>query len=235
MEGLWRQWWRVGGAFGIGYTVLFAIGGFVLQGDSPSRDDSIEKIRTYFTDDGQVYLVGDYLIAIAFILMFLPYLVTLRWVLGSREGWPPIWSWLTVIGGVATAIMGGVAGTFWGALAIGVAENPDVDDSVIRTLMELDSYAFNVIAFPAALFVAAASVVVLRTGVLWRWLGALGLISAVLILIGAAWPIDGDEEGAVAIPGFIGFIGVSLWILLSSIHMIMMKEEPAPTERATTT
>ena len=232
MDALWQQWWRLGGIFGIGWVLLFFIGGFALQGDSPSRTDSIESIRQYFTDDGDIYLAGDYLLGIAFIFFFLPFVVTLRWVLGSGEGWPPIWSWLSVVGGVIATIWGGIAGVFWGALAVGAAKNPEVEDTSVRTLMELDIYAFSGLGLPVALFIGAASIVILRTGVMWRWLAALGLISAVLMIIGAAWPIDGDEEGAIAIPGFIGFIGAALWILISSINLLMRTQEPAPTERA---
>jgi hypothetical protein len=231
MDALWRQWWKVGGVFGIIFVVLFIIGPVFLSGETPSRDDSIEDIRAYFTDDGEIYLASDFIGGIAFVLFFLPYLVTLRWVLGSGEGWPPIWSWLTVIGGVLAVALGGTASVFWGALAIS-ASNPEVDDAAVRTLMELDTYAFTFWAFPLALFAASASLVILRTGVLWRWLAVIGLLSAILVIIGAAWPIDGDEEGALAIPGFIGFPGMALFVLISSINMIMLKEEPAPTERA---
>ncbi len=232
MDCLWRQWWRVGGMFGIGFVVIFLIGGIFLTGDTPQRDDSIEDIRKFFADDGEMYLVGDYMTGIAFIFFFLPYLVTLRWVLGSGEGWPPIWSWLTVIGGVSVVVIGGTRSVFFGALAISEG-NPDViDDAAVRLLMEMSTYAFTGFSFTLGLFVASASLVVLRTGVLWRWLAALGLLAAVLLIVGAAWPIDGDEEGALAIMGFIGAPLTLLWILISSIAMIMMKEEPAPTERA---
>jgi hypothetical protein len=74
--------------------------------------------------------------------------------------------------------------------------------------------------------------VILRTGVIWRWLAGLGLLAALLLVIGAAWPIDGDEEGAIAILGFIGAPATMLFIIISSINMIIRSEEPTPTERA---
>ena len=229
-QGLLNQWWRVGGALGIAFAILFIIGAIILQGEPPMRDDSIQEIRKYFQDDGQKYLVGDYLTGIAFVLLFLPYVVTLRWVLGSGEGWPPIWSWLTVIGGVAMVALGGAGSMAFGTLAIS-ADNTQIDDSSVRLLMELNTYAFNLFSFGMALFVASASLVILRTGVLWRWLAVPGLLAAILLIIGAAWPIDGDEQGAVAIPGFVGALLTMLFVILSSVRMIMMKEEPAPTER----
>ena len=229
-QALFKQWWRIGGAFGIGFVILF-IAGIVAQGDIPMRGDSIEEVRAYFQDDGDMYLVGDYLTGIAIVFLFLPYLVTLRWVLGSGEGWPPIWSWLTVVGGVTMVALGGAGSMTFGTLALS-ADNPEIDDSSVRLLMEMNSYAFTLFSFGMALFVGSASLVILRTGVIWRWLAGLGLLAALLLVIGAAWPIDGDEEGAIAILGFIGAPATMLFIIISSINMIIRSEEPTPTERA---
>jgi hypothetical protein len=240
-QGSWHQWWRAGGIFGILFAILFIIGPVALTGDTPTRDDSIEDIRAYFEDDGDLYLVGDYLAGIAFVFFFLPYLVILRWVLGSGEGTPPIGSWLTVLGGLVMTIIGGAGSVFFGALAI-AADDPEIyaqiDDASIRLIMEMSSYVFTGFTFGMALFVASASLVVLRTGVLWRWLAPVGLIIAVLLVIGAAWPIEGDDEGALATAGFIGAPLTLLWIILSSVNMLLMKEEPgtrgqAPSPAAT--
>jgi hypothetical protein len=214
--------------------VLFIIGGLVLQGDSPSRDDSIEDIRAYFADDGQTYLIGDYLTALGFLFFFLPFLVTLRSLLGSSEPSPPILSRLGLIGGLVATIFGGVAGIFWGALAIGIADNPDVDDSVIRALMELDVYAFATpLQLSFALFVLAFSLVIWETGALWRWLGPVGVLSAVLTVIGAAWPIDGDEEGVIAaISFFPGNLLAIIWLIAICINMLRLSEPPGGREPA---
>jgi hypothetical protein len=231
MESPWRQWWRVGGAFGIGFAALFVIGAIIIQGEPPMRDDSIQEIRKYFADDGTKYLVGDYMTSIGFVLFFLPYLVTLRWVLGSGEGWPPIWSWLTVVGGLIMVALGGAGAMAFGTLAIS-ADNKEIDDSSIRLFMEMNSYAFNLFSFGMALFVGSASVVILRTRVLWRWLPLLGFVAAILLVSGASWPIDGDENGPLAVPGFIGAILTLLFVILSSINLLVLKEEPSSTERA---
>ena len=229
-QGVFKQWWRVGGAFGIAFVILNIVG-IVVQGDTPMRDDSIEEIRAYFQDDGDMYALGDYLTGIAILFFFLPYLVTLRWVLGSGEGWPPIWSWMTVVGGLVTVALGGAGALAFGTLALS-ADNPEVDDSSVRLMVEMSTYAFALFSLGMGLFLGSASVVILRTGVMWRWLGGLGLLIAILLIVGAAWPIDGDEEGPLAVLGFIGAPASLLFILISSINMIIRSEEPAPTERA---
>lgn len=230
-SGLGSQWWRVGGVLGIGWVIVFIVE-VILQGGVPARDDSVEEIRRYFTDDGDLYLVGRYLVGIGLVLFFAPFVVCLRWLLDSAEGRPPILSWLTALGGVMVVIWGMLAGLFWGTLALGAAESADVNDSSIRLLMELDLYAFTFLSFALALFVGAASLLIARTGILWRWLGGIGLLAAVLLIIGVAWPIEGDEEGPVAAIGFLGNIGAILWVLLTSIAMIMRTEPPAAADRA---
>jgi DMSO/TMAO reductase YedYZ heme-binding membrane subunit len=119
----------------------------------------------------------------------------------------------------------------FGTLALS-ADNPEIDDSSVRLMVEMSTYAFTLLTLGMALFVGSGSVVILRTGVMWRWLGGLGLLIAILLIIGSAWPIDGDEEGPLAIAGFIGALATMLFIIISSINMIIRSEEPAPTERA---
>jgi hypothetical protein len=234
-ERSWDNWWRAGGVFGILFAVLFIVGPVILTGDTPTREDSMEEIRAYFEDDGDLYRIGDYLGGLAFILFFLPYLVILRWVLGSGEGSPPIFSWLAFAGGLALVVFGGATSVFYGALAI-AADKPElyaeIDDSSIRMVMEMSAYSFTGFLFTSSLFIGAASVVVLKSGILWRWLGGLGLLAALLMIVGAAWPIEGDDEGVVAVLGFIGAPITMLFIILSSINMLMMKEEPGSAREA---
>jgi hypothetical protein len=226
-DSFWSQWWRVGGVLGIAFVLVVIIGGAVVQGETPVFDDPIDEIRAYFDDDGTRYLVGDYIIGLAFIFLFLPFVTILRGLLSWVEGAPNILSWLAFIGGLSTALLGAAAGISWGALALGAAADPEVEDSSVRTLMYMDAYAFSALSLTIALFVLAASILIFRTGVLWRWLSFLGLVVAILGVIGAAWPIEGESEGALEIIGFLGFLGLALWVLLVSVNMLTKRELPA--------
>ena len=220
------SWGRLGGICGIGWIVLFFLGAMVLQGDTPSRDDSVEEIRRYFSEDGDTYLLGDYLLGIAFTIFFLPFIIVLRRVLASAGGWPELLARVSFYAGLTALIWGGIAGFAWGALAIG-ADNADIDDSAVRTLMELDAYAFSGLLLPIGLFMGAAGLSIFMSGVLWRWLGVIGIIGFVGSYIGAAWPIDGDEEGTIAAIGIVGFVGVVLFVLITSIALLMRREAPS--------
>jgi hypothetical protein len=92
--------------------------------------------------------------------------------------------------------------------------------------MDISAFTFSVFILGFGLFVGSAGFVIVRTGVLWRLLGALGLLVAALLIIGAAWPIEGDDEGVLATFGFIGLPLLLLFILISSIGMILRKEPP---------
>ncbi|MDQ3738244.1 MAG: hypothetical protein M3337_03650 [Actinomycetota bacterium] len=184
-------------------------------------------VRQYFVDDGGRYLLGDYLLGIAFTLFFLPFVVILRQVLAAQGGWPELLARVSLYAGVIAVVWGGIGGFFWGALALG-ADNPEVDDSSVRILMELSTYAFAGLLFPIGLFMGAAGLSIWLSGVLWRWLGIVGIIGFLGSYIGAAWPIDGDEEGPLAAIGFVGgFLGIMIFVLITSINLLMKRDERA--------
>ena len=226
--GFLSQWWRLGGILGISAVALILIGiGVAVGGADPELDTPIEEIRTSFADDGTQYLVGDYLIGLGFLFLFLPFVVTLRGLLGLVEGGANIWSWLAFTGGLLMVAIGFAASAAWGALALGAAAHPEVSDSSVRTLMYVDAYGFTMFAQASALLLFPASAVILTSGVLWRWLALLGVAAGILVVIGSAWVIDGDQEGVLGYILFSGILGVALWVLLVSINMILKRELPA--------
>ena len=224
--GFLSQWWRLGGILGIGAVALIFIG-FGAVWSFPELDSSMEEIRSYFTDDSTQYLVGDYLIGLGFFFLFLPFVVTLRGLLGLVEGGANIWSRLAFTGGLLMVAIGFAISAAAGALALGAATHPEVSDSSVRTLLYLDAYGFSMFTLASALLLFPASVVILTSGVLWRWLAYLGIAAGILVVIGASWVIDGDQEGVLGSIGFIGLLGFALWVLMVSINIILKRELPA--------
>ncbi|MEP6872437.1 MAG: hypothetical protein ABI939_11395, partial [Anaerolineaceae bacterium] len=77
-------------------------------------------------------------------------------------------------------------------------------------------------------FLLPASLVILASHVLWRWLGFAGVVLALLNLVSALWVVNGEQESFLGLLGLIGFIGFGLWVLATSIGMLMAgKREPA--------
>ena len=217
------KWWRTGGALGIGFIILFIVS-LGLQAGAPDVESSADEVREYFTNDGDIFLIGDYVGALAFVFFFLPFVSTLSGLLGRAEGNPAIWSRVVFAAGVVLLAFGGASASFRVALAF---EADKTNDSVLLTLMSLDYVAFAALPIVAGLFVLAASLVILKTGVLWRWLGWLGLPIAVVAAISGLATFDTDPFGPLAILGFVALIAWLVWTLGVSVQMLNMQEAPA--------
>jgi hypothetical protein len=222
------RWWRLAGLFGIGWFVLFAVGAIVLQGEPPAYDASLTDVRQFFTDNGTRFLVGDYLAGLAFLLLFLPFVVGFRSLLGAAEGGPQIGSRLVLVGGLATVLVGGTATVFQDTLALGAA-NPELQDTTVRAFLYANAAAIAAIGLPAALFTLAAAVVIWTTKVLWPWLAAVGVLAGVLLAIGAAFPIAGDPTGPLWTIRFISFIALAVFVVSASVGMLQRAEPAAAT------
>jgi hypothetical protein len=112
------NWTRVAGVCGLGWFLLFAVGGIILQGEPPAYDQPIAEARQFFADHGSRYLVGDYLADIAFVFLFLPFVAGLRTHLGAAEKGGEMGSRLVFAGGVATVVVGAASTAFLDAEAM---------------------------------------------------------------------------------------------------------------------
>ncbi len=179
----------------------------VLQGEPPAYDASLAEVRQFFSDNSTRFLIGDYLAGLAFLLLFLPFVVGLRSLLGAAEGGPQIASRLMLVGGLATVLIGDTATVFQDTLALGAA-NPELQDTTLRAFLYANAAAIAAIGLPAAVFTFAASVVIWTTAVLWRWLAVLDVLAGVLLAVGAAFPLAGDPTGPLWTIRFISFIAL---------------------------
>jgi hypothetical protein len=217
------KWWRVTGAFGLGWFVLFAVGAIVLQGEPPPFNQPAAEARGFFAARGGRYLVGDYLAGLAFIFGFLPFVVGLRSLLGRAEGGLQVGSRLLLIAGVTTVVVGDAATVFTDAMAL-AGGGGELNDATIHALLDANAVAIAAIGLPMALFAFAASAVVWATGALPRWLAVIGSIVGVLHVAGAAFPIEGEPDGVLFTLRFLGLIAFALFVLLTSISMLTMRE-----------
>ena len=217
------KWWRVTGAFGLGWFVLFAVGAIILQGEPPPFDQPVARAREFFAARGGRYLVGDYLAGLAFIFGFLPFVVGLRSLLGRAEGGLQVGSRLLLIAGVTTVVVGDAATVFTDAMAL-AGGGGELNDATIHALLDANAVAIAAIGLPMALFAFAASAVVWATGALPRWLAVIGSIVGVLHVAGAAFPIEGEPDGVLFTLRFLGLIAFALFVLLTSISMLTMRE-----------
>lgn len=230
--GMSPQWWRLGGVCGIVWFVLFIVGGVVLQGEPPAFDKPIAEVLDFFADKGTQYLVGDYLLGLAFWFGFLPFAICLGALVGRAEGGPQIAARLVLAGGLATVIVGGMAPIFTNALALSdIQPEPGVPESAAQGLLYAHAVAIADLGMPASLLVFAAAWAIWSTGVVWRWLAIIAVFDGLLLAIGAAFPIEGEGEGTLFLIRFLSFIGLALWVVLTSICTLLRSEPPARADR----
>lgn len=222
----WVSWRRIGGVAGIGLVVLFIVM-MVLGSGRPAFDDPAAEIREFFVDsDTQVHLVT-WIGALAMVFFFLPFAAGVRNLLAPADtADKQMWSRLSYTGAVLAVAISIGGSAFWEVLSQGVAE--EVDDTTLVALARFDIVIFRAVSpWAFALFIAAASVVILRSRVLATWIGWLGAAAALVSVVGTLWILGEDGESFLATLTFVGqAIGV-LWVLAVGIHMLRSDEQTA--------
>jgi len=127
--------------------------------------------------------------------------------------------WLVLAGAAGSAVTSTVGTAFSAALTLGSAA--ELPDASITAFWRADNFVFLLVlgAFQA-LMVGAAGVGILRDRVMPRWLGALGLLVAVVLLVDGLWVVGGEFTGVFEVFWFGGLIGFAVWIVAASVWMI---------------
>lgn len=216
------KWWRLGGLLGIAFIVVW-LPAFISKGDTPVFDDPIDETRAWWQDHGLRYLLAQYVVLLAAMVLLLPFMVALTSLLGRAEGGVKLWSRVSLIGGVCFIVTELAAGAAWTALAFGADM---LSDDGMLTLMYLDVGAYQVPGFGLAVFVAAASLVIATTGAVARWIGYVGLPLGVVLFVSPLAVVDDNPEGPLLVVGFLGFLLTNVWILIIAITMARRRDEP---------
>jgi hypothetical protein len=219
------KWWRLGGLLGIAFIASWLLK-MVGTGVTPPYDDPIGEIRAYWQDDGQRYLIVQYLALLAMMILFLPYMVALTTMLGRAETGARPWARVSLAGGVCFVAVTIAANSIWTSLAMGADA---ISDDGMRTLMYLDAAAFRIGVFPFAVFVAAGSLVIVATGVMRRWIGYVGLADGIALFLAPLAVLADDSESPLGLFYFLALVGGVAWIVATGVSMARRREEPGPT------
>jgi hypothetical protein len=196
---------------GIVFAVLF-VAAFFVQGELPSGDDSTAEFASFYDDSGNraQVIIGSYMLFFA-SLFFLWFLGSLRGRLMAAEGAP----------GRLTPIAFGAGIVFVAMLMVGaacfasIAGDIEFGDEEVAAVASGDAarvvpqlgYPVLLIGgmFAVIAMICATSVLIMRTGVLPRWIGWYGFVAAVLLLAAVI---------------FLPMIFFVLWVLFVSITML---------------
>jgi hypothetical protein len=213
---------RIGAYGGIGFVVCAVVAAFI-PGQPPAFDDSVSKIQSYFADRHTALNLSNLLTAVALILVF-AFLGALRVRIARAEGEGGYLAQVFYGAGMVTIAVVMVGAFLTVAMTQRIAGLQD--DGVVRAGFEITYLlAFGGAAFTSAVMLAAASTVILRTGMLAGWIGWLGMLGAAVNLVGGGAIMIQDTSGLTFL-GLIGFLLFALWTV-SICVVTLMGRSPA--------
>jgi hypothetical protein len=197
---------RLGGIGGILFVVLF-FRSYLTPPDTPVPTSGPQDVVAYFTDRQDGILLYNGLLLIFAAFFFLWFLGALHGVLRSVEGGGI--SSVALAGGLVfiTLVLAGAAVEIVYPATLARFENFQADAQLGFFSLALSGWMYRFALAGMSVFIAAASVVVLATGVMPRWLALVGFVAALLALFRFLIPLG----------GIVGLV----WVLLVSVLMLV--------------
>ena len=189
---------RTAAVGGLAFTVLY-VAHRVLQGPGPASS-AAAAVAAYNLAHRGALLASEVAVGLA-LLAFIPFVAALVPVIW-RAGQETLAVAAGISGGVFLA-MGFVSNAAETAL-IGVADGNQ--PAAVLALDQLQGRA--PIVWTITALVAVVSLAIRRTGLVWRWLGGVGLVTAAVFLLGSIFSVLGRTPEANG-----SLIGVGLFIV----------------------
>ena len=183
---------RLGGISGILFVVLF-VPSYLSPPDTPVSTSAPQDVIDYFSSrqDGILFINGLLLIFAAFFFVW--FLGVLHSTLREAEGEGLGFSSVSLAGGVMfiALMLAGAAVEIVYPASLARFENFQQDAQLGFLSLALSGWMYRFAFVGMAALIGAASVVVLRTGVLSRWLAWGGLVAALVALLRFLGPLGG--------------------------------------------
>jgi hypothetical protein len=195
---------RTAAVGGLAFTVLYLVHR-ILQGSGPEGSTAAALSDYNLTHRGSL-LASEVAVGLA-LLAFIPFLAALVPVIW-RAGQETLAVAVAISGGVFVA-MGFVSNATETAL-VGVA-----DSDQPAAVLALDQLQGRIpIVWTITALIAVLSLAIYRTSLVWRWLGVVGLVAAVIFVLGSVFSVLGPTpEGRSSLIGVGIFI---VWMLVLS-------------------
>jgi hypothetical protein len=197
--------------------VLFVVGWFISGSDTPDYSAADQEWTNWADDNELKSRVGALLILIAGFV-FLHFAGMIRSVLDGAETRVPgsVQLARVAFAGAVTGITGITMAVIMiaGATAVGGTADP----VVIRAVASATVGPFLVAAMGFAALLAAAALLILRSGVFARWVGIVALLGALAFFVTVFTLIVGPDKDSVFGYGFfVGFLALAIWAIATSI------------------
>ena len=216
----WERWSALGGIL---FVILTLVAGF-LPGSPPKTSDSASKIAKFITDKPDEIRWAGFIGALAIFGLFW-FLGAVWRILRRAEGGNPRLTVVAIAGAVFASVMGTIGGIMLGAVGIvGVAGSGGQASARFFYILATNLAVATV--FGMAVFVAAFSVVILRTGVFPKLLGWFGVLITLVAAVSGG--IVASTRDVFFDLSFGAFFGFSLWLLIISVMILRGTGAEAP-------
>ena len=214
---------RLGGICGLLFVLLMIPAYVVGYPDAPTSVSSVREVIGYFGTSSDTFVLFNGVIPLFSTFFFLWFLGALYGVLRRAEGVDGVLSTIVLAGGILfiTLSCAGYAVEILHPVTAQRFVNFVPDPQLAFGSLALSAWLYHFCQVGDAVMVSAASLVILGSGVLPRWLGFVGLLVALLTLLHFQLPLIGAISGLV-------------WVALVSALMLVGISEgsPAPRRRA---
>lgn len=214
---------RLSGIAGILFVGL-SFGASAMNTLPPSYDEDPAAMVAWFAENGMRFRLGHAFAGLAFLLLYVPFFAGLCERLRQAEGEPAIWSRVAWAGALLCPAAGTAAGMFIVSLAyLGGRTSPEV--AAFAAAANFHGLVVSG-AFSGVALIGAARVI-LRTAVLWRWLGWTAAVMGAVAIASVAAVAEGRPSGPFATINSFAFAGFFLWMVAASVALIRARSPAA--------
>lgn len=227
VSSLWTRW-RLSGIAGLLFVglSLVAAGVNVMP---PAYDAGTAEFAGWLALHPATFRLWHVVAGLAFLLFYFPFFAGFCERLREAEGTPALWSRVAWAG----AIISPAAGTTSGAFIMGVAllgERASPEVAVFAAAAQ--HYAYVVAGAYGGVAMLGAAIVILRTGIFWRWLGWVGAVLAVAAIVSIAALVENDPKGPLVTLNGLAWLAYFLWIAAVSVALLLVRPATAQSGRA---
>ena len=209
---------------GIVFVVALLAESVVATGIALTQNDSAAKIASGLHEHRERALVIAYLSAV-YAVAFVIYLCSLYNLLRREADWARILSLLVLVGGVLFVALHAVSDIgLTGLLGAKLASFSDQHDQGLAYTLYLVTYALDSVGDVfGSLAGVATGVIVVRSGVLPRWLGWVSIVAGVLFFL-QGFGLGGVIATFGLVLDLIAFVLFLFFVLASSVILLRRRD-----------
>jgi hypothetical protein len=223
-------WERRAWAAGVLFVVALVAEAVIAAGIPINQDDSAAKIASALHDHRRRLLLIAY-VSVVYATMFVIYLCSLHDLLRRAAGRPRVLHSFVLVGGALLVALHGVSDIgITGLLGAKLASYGAQHDQGASYTLYLMTFALDSVGDVfGSLFLLAAGLLVMKSGVLPGWLGWLSIFAGSLLFL-QGFGLGGVIGTFGLVLDLIGFLLFLLFVLVSSVTLLTRADAVPRTE-----